>query len=505
MATITVDGKEIYAKDDATLIDELLANGVNIPHFCYHPSLGKDGNCRMCMVEIEGKKRPQIACDTPVTDGMIIRTKGENIARVKRQILELELINHPVDCPICDQAGECSLQNYYMDVGLYDSRLDTPKNKKEKHIDLGANVMLDRERCVLCTRCVRFTKNITKTHELGVVVRNDHSYISTFPGTKLSNPYAMNVIDLCPVGALTSKDFRFHQRVWFLKPLEAVCDGCSRGCSLFVDHNKEKYKDDVIYRYRPRFNKDVNGYFICDYGRLSYKKENENRLLNAYIRGMESEFEYALLKMERLLKRYNSKSLFLLSPTLSLEEIYRFKILSRKLGADINGFDENFDENFEDDMLRKSDKTPNRKAFAYLDIKDDMESLKEQIKEKDFVLLVGRDDVETIENLGFEGSLGVMNYRDFEQKDKLDIVIPTVSHTSREGCFINCDDFIQFSSCKIDKNLEAVNLLIFLSAILNDGKTTCEDVWNSGLGKMDFLKGIKFKSVKANTIKIEVK
>jgi len=503
MATITVDGKEIYAKDGALLIEELLANGVNIPHFCYHPSLGKDGNCRMCMVEIEGKKRPQIACDTPVSDGMVIRTQGENIARVKRQILELELINHPIDCPVCDQAGECSLQNYYMDVGLYDSRLDTPKNKKRKHVDLGANVMLDQERCVLCTRCVRFTKNITKTHELGVVVRNDHSYISTFPGTKLSNPYAMNVIDLCPVGALTSKDFRFRQRVWFLKPQEAICDGCSRGCSLFVDHNKEKYKDDEIYRYRPRFNKDVNGYFICDYGRLSYKKENENRLLNAYIRGMESEFEYAILKMERLLKRYSSKTLFLLSPTLSLEEMYRLKILAKKLGVSINGFDENFDEDFQDDMLRRSDKTPNRKSIKFLDISDSKEDLLDKLKNKEFVLLIGRDDVQTIEDMGYEGSIGVMNYRDFEQKDKLDIVIPTVSHTSRQGSFINCDNYIQFSSCEIEKSIQSVKILDFIERVLSDGVVSCEDVWKSGLGDVEFLDNIEFKEIKSKSIKIE--
>ncbi len=505
MATITVDGREFFAKEGAILIEELLANDINIPHFCYHPALGKDGNCRMCMVEIEGKKRPQISCDTPVKDGMVIRTKGENIARVKRQILELELINHPVDCPICDQAGECSLQNYYMDVGLYDSRLDTAKNKKRKQVDLGANVMLDQDRCVLCTRCVRFTRDITKTHELGVVVRNDHSYISTFPGTKLSNPYAMNVIDLCPVGALTSKDFRFHQRVWFLKPEEAICDGCSRGCSLLVDHNKEKYKDDVIYRYRPKFNAKVNGYFICDYGRLSYKKENENRLKNATIRGMESEFEYALLKMERLIKRYGSKMLFLISASLSLEEIYRLRVLSEKLGAQINGYDDNFDEEFQDDMLRTSDMMPNRKALGYLGIKDSKDELKEQIKDKDFVLFVGRNDTAIVDDFGYNGHIGVMTYRDFEQTDRLDIVVPTVSHTGRAGSFINCDDILQYSSCEINRNIQQIKVLNFLEKVLGDGKSTCEDVWSGGLENEEFLQGIKFKDLKSNCIKIETK
>jgi len=505
MATITVDGREIYAKDNAILIDELLANDISVPHFCYHPALGKDGNCRMCMVEIEGQKRPQIACDTPVKDGMIIRTKGENISRVKRQILELELINHPIDCPVCDQAGECSLQKFYMDAGLYESRLDTPKNKKLKHVDLGSNVMLDQERCVLCTRCVRFTRDITKTHELGVVVRNDHSFISTFPGKKLTNPYSMNVIDLCPVGALTSKDFRFKQRVWFLKPESAICDGCSRGCSLLVDHNREKYKDDIIFRYRPKHNDAVNGYFICDYGRLSYKKENDNRLLNAYIRGMESEFEYATLKLQRLLKRYNSKALLLISPTLSLEEMYRLKKLAIKLDLSINGYDNTFDEDFGDDMLRKSDKTPNRRSLELLGINSSQQSLEKDLKDKEFILFVNRFDTDILQNLNFEGAIGVLSSVDFAPKDKLDILVPVVSHTGRDGTFINCDDIIQYSQCQINKDIQAAKILDLVEKVFNDGIFTCKAVWESGLEEEPFLNGIKFDSVRFNSIKIEPK
>ncbi|WP_331775430.1 2Fe-2S iron-sulfur cluster-binding protein [Sulfurospirillum sp. 1612] len=504
MVTITVDGKTIETEDGALLIEVLLANGINIPHFCYHPALGKDGNCRMCMVEIEGSKRPQIACDTPAKEGMVIRTKGESIERVKRSILELELINHPIDCPICDQAGECSLQNYYMDVGLYDSRLDTPKVHGKKHEDLGANVVLDQERCVLCTRCVRFTSNITKTHELGVLQRNDHSVISTFPGTKLSNPYAMNVIDLCPVGALTSKDFRFHKRVWFLEPAEAICDGCARGCSLYVDHHRDKYKDDIIYRYRPRFNDDVNGYFICDYGRLNYKKENENRLLNAYIRGMESEFEYAKLKLERIIKRYGAKTLIVLSSNLSLEEYYRFKKLSTKLNLELNAYDNNIDEKFGDDFLKKNDKTANRKAVELLEIPHTLSELEASLKDKEFVMLVGRSDFNIINNLNYKGSIGVLCSHDFQQKDKLDIVFPIVSHTGRAGSFINCDGFVQFSQCEIKKDILSAKILDLLASILNDGIVTCEDVWEKGLGDEPFLKSIHFDLLQTKSQKIEM-
>ncbi len=504
MATIIVDGKKLEVRENATLIDELLDNGINIPHFCYHKSLGKDGNCRMCMVEIEGKKRPQIACDTPVKDGMVIKTKGENIDRVKRQILELELINHPVDCPVCDQAGECSLQNYYMDVGLYDSRLDTPKNKKQKHVDLGSNVILDQERCVLCTRCVRFTHKITKTKELGVVNRNDHSYISTFPGKKLSNPYAMNVVDLCPVGALTNKDFRFKKRVWFLKSDEAICDGCSRGCSIYVDHEKAKQSDDIIYRYRPRYNQDVNGYFICDYGRLSYKKENEGRLNKAYIRGLESELDYALSKLDRLIKRYSSKGALILSPALSLEEMYRLKILAKRFDFEINGYDENYDETFEDDFLKKNDKTPNRASFSYLKIDETKDALMKIIREKEAILLIGRNDAMFLRELGYEGSILLMSSYMFEITKDMDLVLPMASHTERAGSFINCDGYLQYSSCKIEKDNPSPRLLDVLSMILGDGLFTCKEIWNKGgLKNEEFLEGINYEELLNKSVKLD--
>jgi len=268
LVNIKIDDKEYKALENTLLIDKLLEEKINIQHFCYHPSLGTDGNCRMCMVEISGQKRPQISCDTLIKENMVVYTKGDNIDAVQRDILELQLVNHPLDCPTCDQAGECKLQDFYMDSGFYVNRVSVPKNNALKKVDLGANVMLDQERCVLCTRCVRFTKDYTKTGELGVVSRSDHSVIDTFPGLKLHNPYAMNVVDLCPVGALTSQDFRFKQRSWFLESFHAICNGCSKGCNIQVDHRKEKYKDDTIYRFRPLENKQVNGYLICDKRRL---------------------------------------------------------------------------------------------------------------------------------------------------------------------------------------------------------------------------------------------
>jgi NADH-quinone oxidoreductase subunit G len=501
MATITVDGRVIQTKENALLIEELLTNGVSVPHFCYHPALGTDGNCRMCMVEIEGKKRPQIACDTPVVDGMIVRTKGENIDKVKRSILELELINHPIDCPICDQAGECELQNYYMDVGLYESRLNTPKVQGKKHVDLGANVVLDQDRCVMCTRCVRFTKDITKTNELGVFDRTDHSVISIFPGRPLSNPYAMNVIDLCPVGALTSKDFRFNKRVWFLKPDEAICNGCAKGCSIYVDHHKAKYENDSIFRYRPRFNDKVNGYFMCDAGRLSYKNENENRESHASIRGSESEYAYTQGKLLRLLKRHHGKILFLVSPSLSLEEMARVKQLAEKYSAKLSGYDtREYDKDFGDDYLKCNDLSTNRRGFDVLGIDESKENLKEFTIGVELAVLIGRDDIESIENYEDIKAKAVISAETPRNNEIYDLYLPILTHTCKEGTYINIDGYLQFSKTHVEKPNETESLLKVISLILEDDISTCKSVWEDSLSKI--IKNITLKNIKRESIKM---
>ena len=487
MAQISVNGKWIEADDGALLIDVLHKNGVDIPHFCYHPSLGKDGNCRMCMVEIEGKKRPQIACDTPVSEGQVIRTKGENIDKVKRSILELELINHPVDCPICDQAGECKLQDYYMDVGLYDSRLDTPKTHAKKHVELGSSVMLDQERCVLCTRCVRFTKNITKTNELGVLNRADGSVISTFPGKKLDNPYAMNVIDLCPVGALTSQDFRFHKRVWFLKSFDAICNGCAKGCNIHVDHHKEKYKDDVIYRYRPRVNEKVNGYFICDYGRLTYKKQNENRLFENYVHEKESAFSHALRELNTFLTKHKNNVTFILSPSLSLEEMQMAKLVASEYGASLHvntfGYE---DKTFGDDFLKRNDLAMNKNGAMKLGLHVSDSEPKEILKDSQAVVFIGLDNSDSW--IDTSSTLNVPSVLIDSYKSKFTsichCVLAMASHMEREGSFINSDGILQTSDGGVVKNRQAPSLTEIFGLLLKWENFDNEFIWEKELSKI---------------------
>ena len=372
MIDIIVDSKTYNVKDGSLLIDLLIKENIKVPYFCYHESLGADGNCRMCMVEIEGQKRPQIACDTPVKVGMEVRSKTDAIDKIRRDILELELINHPVDCPVCDQAGECSLQDFYMDYGLHDAKITIQdKVKHSKHVDLGSNVMLDQERCVLCARCTRFTDKITHTHELGIIGRGDDAKVSTIPGRKLDNPYAMNVVDLCPVGAMTSKDFRFAQRVWFLKRSDSICHGCAKGCNIYIDHNKMKYKDDVIYRFRPRRNDDINGFFICDEGRLSYKELQENRQENTIYKNLKIDEDEAILEFKKKIAKYKNSITVVIDANLYTEEIESILEFSKVINAQvISPLDIYIDKDFKDDMLKSENRAANFKTIQRLKIED---------------------------------------------------------------------------------------------------------------------------------------
>ena len=471
LINITVNGAQMQATKGSLLIDKLLDENIHIPHFCYHQALGKDGNCRMCMVEIEGQKRPQIACDTPVKAGMIVRTQGENIEKVRRDILELELINHPIDCPTCDQAGECKLQDYYMESGFYDSRVNVnAKNHARKRVDLGSNVMLDQERCVLCTRCVRFCSQITKTNELGVISRADHSVIGTFPGKPLDNPYAMNVIDICPVGALTNKDFRFKQRVWFLETFDAICNGCSKGCSIYVDHRKEKYKDDQIFRFRPKVNKNVNGHFICDEGRLSYTNEANNRFETPLVNKNETNVDNTITNMFKELTT-NKNILFVLSANLSIEEMQNVKNLASKLNVDVSGYSPNtFDESFADDYLRTNDRTANRAAFKELQIDESKEYFDEKLNKASLVIIVENSYFENNANLLENKKVISLFSHHCMTIGYSNVAIPVASFYEKSGTYININGIKQKVISKMNKN----NPMQSITTVIEDLKSMIE-------------------------------
>jgi len=280
MPKLTIDGKEVDAGANLNLVQAAELVGIEIPHYCYHPGLTIVGNCRMCLVEIEKAPKLQIACNTRVAEGMVVHTKSEKATTAQKAVLEFLLINHPIDCPVCDQAGECKLQDYYMDYDQQPSRFPLPeKNHKGKAIDIGSGVMLDQERCILCARCTRFFDEVTKTSELAIFGRSDHNRIDINPGQPVNNKYAGNVVDICPVGALTEKEFRFRMRVWYLHRTASVCGGCERGCAIDIHHHRGR-----IYRLKPRFNPGVNSYWMCDEGRHSFPAlQTETRLTSPLV------------------------------------------------------------------------------------------------------------------------------------------------------------------------------------------------------------------------------
>lgn len=275
MATVHINGQPVTIGDGERLnaIQAAERGGVFIPRYCWHPALTVVASCRMCLVEIgemkDGKPlmRPRVepACQTPVKDGMVIVSDSAKAKAAQAQTLEDLLLNHPLDCPVCDKAGECMLQDFSYEFGHAESRLVDEKNMPPNKPDISPTITLFTDRCIMCTRCVRFTREISGEGELTVTNRGTHSEIDIFPGEPLDNKLSGNVVDLCPVGALGSKDFLYKQRVWFLKETPSVCAGCSTGCSITVDANKS-----VVFRLRPRENPQAQGYFMCDEGRYGF-------------------------------------------------------------------------------------------------------------------------------------------------------------------------------------------------------------------------------------------
>lgn len=267
MINFKINGTAVSVPKGTTVMQAAYQMKIAIPHFCWHPGLSIAGVCRFCLVKIEGRPKLEIACNLQATEGMDVRTDTDEVKEAHKWALEFHLVNHPLDCPICDQAGECGLQNYYMEVGKYQSQMERPKVLKPKALDVGGDLVLDTERCILCSRCVRFEKEVTKSEALGIFDRGDHAIIGTYPGKKISHNYTDNLVDVCPVGAFTSKDFRFKQRVWFLQDKPSVCPGCSTGCQVNV-YGKEE--TGTYYRLKPREG-EPNGHWMCDTGRGMYK------------------------------------------------------------------------------------------------------------------------------------------------------------------------------------------------------------------------------------------
>src|SRR5689334_2926694 len=355
LLNIQIDGVWHQFPKGTRVIEACEQAGSYVPRYCYHKKLSSPGNCRMCLIEmgfprlgpdrkpelgadekpiINWIPRPQISCAQDVSDGMAVRTNSPLVEECRRGVMEFLLINHPLDCPICDQAGECRLQEFSVEYGRADSRFLENKVKKPKNVELGPRVTLDDERCILCSRCIRFCQEIAHDDVLGFIDRGSHSVLTAHPGKRLENNYSLNTVDICPVGALTSSDFRFQMRVWFLKETKSFCTSCATGCNTVIGT-----REDVIYRQTPRENDAVNSSWMCDYGRLKfYYLESENRLLEPQLRiGSRLEptnWNNAIAQTALLLHQFSPNEIAIIaSGRMTNEELWLTSQLARLLGV----------------------------------------------------------------------------------------------------------------------------------------------------------------------------
>lgn len=331
MVTLTVDGQSVSVPKGTNVLEAARTLGIDISAFCYHPGLSIAACCRQCLVSVEKNPKLQPSCQQSVADGMVVHTKDPQSTLARKQMLEFTLVNHPIDCPICDKAGECTLQKLYFDHDNANSRVDTPKVHKDKVVDLGPTIVLDQERCILCTRCIRVCDEVAGQHQLEMSQRGDHEVLGTAPGAQLDNPYSLNTVDVCPVGALTSKDFRFTMRAWELEATPSICQGCSTGCNIEIHHKNER-----AWRLVPRHNASVNQYWMCDEGRLTYHGLREERLAVATVGGLPAGWERALKRAaERLapvLKQASSLGV-VLSAVHTNEDNFALATLAKAWGA----------------------------------------------------------------------------------------------------------------------------------------------------------------------------
>lgn len=368
MTKIILNGREVEADPTKPLIHACHENGADVPMYCYHPGLSPVGSCRICQVQVkqgEAPARVVVACRTPVAEGMVVDTEASKAHETRRECLEFLLKNHPLDCPICDKAGECDLQDYAFAEGQGEGRSAEPRRKLDKRKSLGDVIVLDEERCILCSRCVRFMEEVPKTPQLTVSDLGSRSTIATFMDRPLTGNYQGNLADVCPVGALTLKAFRFQARVWNLKKARSTCGECSRGCAISV----EVLRGQEVKRFRPRYEPKVNRWWMCDTGRFSHARHNPaERLVPAARRGAAG-LEYcsvdAALAQAADTLRARRPALCIGSPFLTDEEGAAFAAFAKSLGVKPS-FVSPAASGLKDSLLNTGDPCPNRRGLTSL-------------------------------------------------------------------------------------------------------------------------------------------
>jgi NADH-quinone oxidoreductase subunit G len=516
---ITIDGKEVVTSKGKTVLQAAAEVGVAIPHYCYHPKLSIAGNCRMCMVEIEKMPKLQIACNTRVAEGMGVLTQSPKVLAVRKAVLEFLLINHPVDCPICDQAGECWLQDYYMEHNRQESRFDLGKVKDRKKTIFGPNVIFDGERCIKCTRCVRFCQEISKTNELTVVNRGDHSTIALFDDTVLDNPLSVNVVDICPVGALTDRDFRFKVRVWYLDKTPSICPGCSTGCNI----SAEAYQNRIA-RFKPRVNESVNSHWICDEGRYCFHTlAGGERLTTPMIRQegglVPATWETALEAVHKGLSSARPLAA-VLSGRNTNEEAFLFAKLIRKVSADhvMEVVYQERELNEVQRILMSPDRSPNFRGARDMGVASDgnFETLAQKLVSGNFSgayvvgedLLAGAAEPEKmragLEKLSF---LVVQDTRLSESAKLAHVVLPSTHFGEKEGTYTNRKGRVQKVNAAVVPPPGALQdaeifLRLLEAAGETDGCSTAAEIFSMMAEVVPSYKGLDYDSIGGQGIEL---
>jgi NADH-quinone oxidoreductase subunit G len=456
MPKLTIDNKLIEVEEGTTVLKAALNNGISIPYFCWHPAFSISGNCRICLVEIEKMPKLMISCQTPATEGMVVHTNTDRVIRSQQAVMEFLLINHPLDCPICDEAGQCKLQDYTFKYSVGKSRFDEDKTEKRKRDKIGPFIIFDAERCISCSRCIRFCDEIAKQPQLTFVNRGDRVTIECFPGQKLDNPYSMNTIDICPVGALTSADFRFRSRVWEMSFTNSICIGCSRGCNIKIG-----VRNNEILRLEPRENLHVNQYWMCDYGRLeTYRHVNDSSRIKSPMVKRDGKFfevgwDEAIARIASEIKNYRPDEIYGLGSAYACnEDNYIFhKFLTTILKTSSIDYIPHIDQHSEDNILLRSNKTPNERGVQELGITpinvgSNLQTVIRAISDhKIKVLYVMNDDIFSIPELAEAASnldFIITHATNENRTTKISsIVLPCSTFAEINGTFINFQGRIQ--------------------------------------------------------------
>ena len=469
---VQIDGVWHQFLKGTRVIEACEQAGSYVPRYCYHKKLSSPGNCRMCLIEMglprlgpnrkpeldaDGKPvinwmpRPQISCAQDVAEGMGVRTNSSLVKECQRGVMEFLLINHPLDCPICDQAGECRLQEFSVEYGTSASRFLEHKVKKPKNVVLGPRVTLDDERCILCSRCIRFCQEIAKDDVLGFVDRGSYTELTAHPGKQLENNYSLNTVDICPVGALTSTDFRFKMRVWFLKETKSICTSCATGCNTIIGT-----REDVIYRQTPRENNEVNSCWMCDYGRLNFDYiQSDRRLLEPQILSGEklvvADWSIAIAQAALDLKQLSGSQIAIIaSGRMTNEELWLTMQLARTLGVGLIDIVPRTGPG--DAILLSRDRNPNTNGARLLGVTSEpganLTAITEAVKSGRVTALIalGENPMRlgiSAEQLGNLSAFIVMDILSNTATEYATVVLPAFAFAEKRGSMINGEGRLQ--------------------------------------------------------------